>query len=492
MSGVERQEPGGTDPIDLHFPRRAAGSGRVPTTEQKAPQSMPPVTRLIDTKSLLQVTPYHGDKASFLGWKWSFLISVRAISKPLYEGFKKIEDDMNQDFRKSRFSIKDLELSDQAYTLLALLCKDEACAYVRSAEDGNGYQAWRALLRARTARNATNLLNQSLEPTFMSPYPRVDLRQWNKNAEEYATRTGERVSDGIRRAVYMNKIAPQDMRQHLMLNQSRLSTAKEVAQEIEDYWDATEEFSLDEKGQARFVAPVGIGLVRQGKGGKHGGKSKGKGKIHKGPGFQPERGEQRRFGGYCNWCWRTGHKEAHCWFKQEYTKSNPPQDALQRDIREWSNSAEKGQGHSQPKGKGKGRGKGKRRHSGKGNHNQDQAGSPDDETGQRRLDDFGLTRQRVEFVGDVQEHTDDFETPRMDRAAYVFYVQKRKSVMTDWTELPSSSKRVFSGVHGREEPAGSHDTKIDQSTGALFFAVGCRDDRPIVDSGSVVSTCRVD
>ena len=91
---------------------------------------------------------------------------MRAISKPLYEGLKQIEDNMNQDFRKSRLSIEDLELADQAYTLLALLCKDEACAYVRSTEDGNGYQAWQALLRARTARNATNLLNQLLEPTF--------------------------------------------------------------------------------------------------------------------------------------------------------------------------------------------------------------------------------------------------------------------------------------------------------------------------------------
>ena len=140
------------------------------------------------------------------------------------EGFKKIEDNINQDFRKSRLSAGDLELSDQAYTLF---CKDEASAYVRSAEDGNGYQAWQALLRARTARNATNLLNQLLEPTFTSPDPRINIRQWNKNAEEYATRTGERVSDGIRRAVYMNKIAPQGMRQHLMLNQSRLSTAEE-------------------------------------------------------------------------------------------------------------------------------------------------------------------------------------------------------------------------------------------------------------------------
>ena len=173
-----------------------------------------PITRLNDMKSLLQVTPYRGDKASFLGWKWSFLIAVRAISEPLYEGLKKIEDNMNQDFRKSRLSNEDLELLEQMYTLLALLCKDEACACVRSAEDGNGYQAWQALLRARTARNATNVLNQLLEPKFPSPDPPINLRQWNKNAEEYATRTAERVSDGIRRAVYMNKIAPQDMRRH--------------------------------------------------------------------------------------------------------------------------------------------------------------------------------------------------------------------------------------------------------------------------------------
>ena len=125
---------------------------------------------------------------------------------------------------------------------------------------------------------------------------------------------------------------------------------------------------------------------------------------------------------------------------------------MQRDIREWSNTSEKGQGHSQPKGKGNGEGKGKRKHPGKGNDNQDQAGSPN-EDGQRTLGDFGIKRQRVEFVSDVQEN-DDFETPRLDRAAYVFCVQKCKSVMMDSTELPSSSTRVFDGS---EEPAGTHE-----------------------------------
>ena len=50
----------------------------------------------------------------------------------------------------------------------------------------------------------------------------------------------------------------------MMLNQSRLSTAEEVAQEIEDYWDATEEFSRDDKGQGGFIAPVGEGIVKGG------------------------------------------------------------------------------------------------------------------------------------------------------------------------------------------------------------------------------------
>ena len=58
----------------------------------------------------------------------------------------------------------------------------------------------------------------------------------------------------------------------------------------------------------------------------------------------------------------------------------------------------------------------------------------------------------------------------------------------DSTELPSSSTRLSVGS---EEPEGTHE-KIDQSTGELVFAVGCRADRPNVDSGSVVSTFSVE
>ena len=79
------------------------------------------------------------------------------------------------------------------------------------------------------------------------------------------------------------------------------------------------------------------------------------------PWLPPPRGEQRKFGGFCNWCWRIGHKEAQCWFKQEYLKQNPDSTQTgQRDIRDWTagGGKEKGKGKGKQKRKGKGKGNG--------------------------------------------------------------------------------------------------------------------------------------
>ena len=130
--------------------------------------------------------------------------------------------------------------------------------------------------------------------------------------------------------------------------------------------------------------------------------------------------------------------------------------AAKRHSRMVKHVRDRARSHSQPKGKGEGKGKDKRKHPGKENHNQDQAGSNED--GQRTLSDFGTKHQRVEFVRDVQEN-DEFETPRLDRAAHVFRVQKCKSVVMDSTELPSSSTRVFDGS---QEPAALMKNSISQ------------------------------
>ena len=86
------------------------------------------------------------------------------------------------------------------------------------------------------------------------------------------------------------------------------------------------------------------------------------------------------------------------------------------------------------------------------------------------MNDFGTKRQSVQLVGDVHEHDDGFETPREDRAAYVFCVHSCKNAKSECLHVPSSSG--ISGVQASEEPAGAQELKPDRTT-----AVECRDDR---------------
>ena len=64
------------------------------------------------------------------------------------------------------------------------------------------------------------------------------------------------------------------------------------------------------------------------------------------------------------------------------------------------------------------------------------------------------------------------------------------------TSMRSKVQQCLNGSDGTvefvEESERALMTKFDQSTGEVLLAVACRDDRPIVHSGSVVSTCPVD
>ena len=109
-------------------------------------------------------------------------------------------------------------------------------------------------------------------------------------------------------------------------------------------------------------------------------------------------------------------KEAQCWFKQEYMKSNPSQDPGCKEIFVNGQTPQrKGKVTDSPRAKVKAKARTRENIQEKG------------ATTRTRLDlrmkmesarwvILVVKRQRVEFVDDVQEN-DDFETPRLDRAA---------------------------------------------------------------------------
>ena len=165
MSGAEGQGLAGTDPIDLHLPRMSATSSGTPQDH--------------------------------------FMKDSRQMRTT------------NHDFRKSRLSAGDLELSDQAYTLLALQrwsgCLCEVC--------------WRrkrlSSMESLIVRNATPL--ESVARTNIHV---------TRSKNQYAIWICERLSDGFGRAVYTNNIAPEDMRQHLMFIQSRPSILQRLPRKL--------------------------------------------------------------------------------------------------------------------------------------------------------------------------------------------------------------------------------------------------------------------
>ena len=91
----------------------------------------------------------------------------------------------------------------------------------------------------------------------------------------------------------------------------------------------------------------------------------------------------------------------------------------------------------------------------------------------------------------MSQENDDFETQSGSSSLCVLH-SKVQECHDGFRRNCQVRRRDFFGVmQESEEPAGTHE-KPDQSTGEVLFAVGRRDDRPIVDSGSVVSTCPMD
>ena len=88
-----------------------------------------------------------------------------------------------------------------------------------------------------------------------------------------------RCSNHSRKNIYLKKTAPTDMRQHKMRKQQRLDTADSVVEEIEKYCDAAEACARDAKDLQDSPNKLDES------------EAKDKGKMHKGFGCQPRRGE---------------------------------------------------------------------------------------------------------------------------------------------------------------------------------------------------------
>ena len=147
-----------------------------------------------------------------------------------------VELKLDMVFVWEQMSEEEKRQGEMAATILQLICKDDAKDVINGVvNEDNGYEMWRYLCRAKLVKSANARLQSLLNPTLPSLDPRVNLRWWRKEAIEYVFRTGEPVTDTMRRNDYIEKIAPSEMKQHLLMAASRVKTCEQIADEIEDY-----------------------------------------------------------------------------------------------------------------------------------------------------------------------------------------------------------------------------------------------------------------
>ena len=324
----------------------------------------------LDTKGMLRCDQYHGQKELFAPWKKQFYGTLDMIDKAWSPILKDIEDNQLDIVQlESSWSEEKKSQAKGIETFLVHLCKEDAATRIAAAPDGNGLEAWRLLAKSKLPKSSSAAMWGIMHPTFTSNDDQVNLQQWNKDVIQYESRFREIIPESIKISVYRDKIAASassELLQHLLLNKSLISSSTQIKDAIESFLEAREESEQARGVTEGFVTAViddksknyqkdktkgakkgkkGVkGKDKDGKG--HGtGKDAAKGKDHKGL-KGPDRSEARKFGGKCHWCWRIGHKQEQCWFKQaydQYNKDNPKGDkkddaqggVQSQDIKKW-------------------------------------------------------------------------------------------------------------------------------------------------------------
>ena len=119
---------------------------------------VPKTSPLVDTKRVVKLDLYHGEKEKFHSWKWKLYVAIRSLDIKMAVMMKHVENNLTVDFNLAGLSDVETKKASDIYTILALLCKNEAAQFVMNAEEGNGFMAWRGLCRAKMVRSSTALI----------------------------------------------------------------------------------------------------------------------------------------------------------------------------------------------------------------------------------------------------------------------------------------------------------------------------------------------
>ena len=201
----------------------------------------------------------------------------------------------------SALPARDQRVCTQLYYMSVLLLEGLAQRLLEHAGNGEGLLSWRRLeaeYDPATAGRETSLLLEVLAQTFKGDV-RGSLDEFEVKIRRYERSCNEVLSDRVKIAVVQKGIEDEDLRRHVLMHASRLSTYPLVREEIRSIIMARETLN--------GPTPMDVSAIYKGKKGKE----KGKGKSDdKGKEKDPTANPDAEI--ICYYCHRKGHRKRDC------------------------------------------------------------------------------------------------------------------------------------------------------------------------------------
>ena len=181
---------------------------------------------VVDTRLLGKPKSFDGAMDNWRQFKFTFLGYAGAFNGRLKQAM--IESEVMQEAAIVNWVLPagDQQASTQLYYMLVLLLEESAQRLLEHAGDGEGLLSWHRLMaeyEPTTAGRETSLLLEVLAQTFEGDV-RGSLDEFEVKIRRYERSCREVLSDRVKIAVVQKGLEEDDLRRHLLMHASPLST----------------------------------------------------------------------------------------------------------------------------------------------------------------------------------------------------------------------------------------------------------------------------
>ena len=267
----------------------------------------------VDTRNLGRPPQFNGTDSAWRDWSVVFRSYAALVHPALKDEMQRVERLSTAETNAGLIEAEQVQASAELYLLLLHSTSGPALDRVVSAGSAEGLRAWQLLveiydphIRSRTAGQLLSLLQFDFSGDMLAK-----LEAHERDLALYEQASMEKISDGLRVGIVLNRVTDTELATHLLLNSERFQTWALFRREIVDV----------SRGRA---AAAGAYQMRRGVNDSN---------------TAPMEIDALQQHSECHTCGRFGHLAKDCWQNKSKSKGKDP----------------KGKGGKKGKGKGKGK-----------------------------------------------------------------------------------------------------------------------------------------